>query len=100
MSAKSLKVDCFVQREPDIISAEAGRDLVMVSITNGQYYGVSEVARQIWEAIEKPRKISDLVDDLVAAYNVDRFECEEQTLAFLESLLSEGLLQVRDGSAP
>jgi hypothetical protein len=93
----TLKLDWIVQRDPDVIAADADQDLVMVSIANGAYYGVSDVAREIWEAIEHPKKISDLIDDLTASYNVDRSSCEEQTLSFLESLLTERLLQVRDG---
>ena len=86
-----------MQRDPEIIAAEADQDLVMVSIANGFYYGVSDVAREIWEAIERPKKVSDLIDDLTATYNVDRSKCEEETLSFLEDLLTERLLQVRDG---
>jgi hypothetical protein len=92
-----LSLDCIVQRDPDVIAAEAGQDLVMVSIANGFYYGVADVAREIWAAIEHPRKISDLINDLARTYNVDRSVCEEQTLSFLENLRSERLLQVRNG---
>ena len=94
-----LNLKCIVQRDPDVIAAEADRDLVMVSIANGLYYGVSDVAREIWEAIEQPKKISDLIDDLTKAYNIDRAKCEQETLSFLEDLRSEGLLQVSDAPA-
>jgi len=94
-----LNLDCIVQRDPDVIAAEADQDLVMVSIANGFYYGVSDVAREIWEAIERPKKISDLIDDLAASYNIDRSTCEEETLSFLEHLLSEQLLQVKNGTS-
>src|SRR5215510_6820674 len=83
----------------NVISAEAGHDIVMVSIANGLYYGVSDVAREIWEAIEQPKKISDLVDDLTATFNIDRTRCEQETLSFLEDLRNEGLLQVSDAPA-
>src|SRR2546425_5110771 len=94
-----LNLDCVVQRDPDVIAAEADQDLVMVSIANGLYYGVSDVAREIWEAIERPKKIADLIDDLAATYNIDRSTCEEETLSFLEHLLSEQLLQVKNGTS-
>ena len=92
-----LSLDCIVQRDTDVIAAEADQDIIMVSIANGVYYGVSDVAREIWEAIERPRKISNLIDHLSATYNVDRASCEEQTLSFLEDLLAEDLLRVRNG---
>ena len=96
-SPPSLSLSCIVQRDLNVFAAEADQDLVMVSISNGSYYGVSDVARSIWEAIERPKRISDLIDDLAATYNVDRSKCEEETLSFLEDLRTEGLLQVSDG---
>ena len=96
---QKLGLHSVVQRDPDVIAAEVGQDVVMVSIDKGQYYGVSEVAREIWQAIEQPKKVSDVIADLVANYNVDRSLCEKETLLFLEELLAEHLLQVSDGSS-
>jgi hypothetical protein len=90
-----LSLDCVVQRDPDVFSAEADQDLIMVSVANESYYGVSNVARSIWEAIEHPKRISDLIDDLTANHNVDRCACEEEVLSFLEDLRTERLLLVR-----
>jgi hypothetical protein len=93
-----LNLNSIVQRAPDVIAADSGHDLVMVSVTKGLYYGISDVARGIWEAIERPKKVSDLIDDLTASYRIDRETCTQETISFLESLRSEELLQVRDGS--
>jgi ethanolamine ammonia-lyase large subunit len=95
---KKLNLDCIVQRDPEVLAAQVDEDVIMVSITNGFYYGVSDVARGIWDAIERPKKVSELIDDLTETYNVDRSKCEEETLLFLEELLTERLLQVKDGS--
>ncbi len=95
--SKQLNRNSVVQRDPEIIAAEADQDLVMVSVANGSYYGVSNVARAIWEKIEHPIKVSALVNDLTSVYNVDQEKCEEETLLFLGDLLAERLLQVRDG---
>ena len=91
-----LNLDSVVQRNPEIVAAGADQDLVMVSIASGLYYGVSDVAREIWEAIEHPKRISNLVDDLVKSYDVDRSKCEGETLSFLEELRNERLLQAKD----
>jgi len=94
-----LNLDCVVQRNHDVVAAEADQDIVMVSIANGLYYAVSDIAREIWEAIDRPKKISDLIEELRATYKVDRRLCEEETFSFLEDLRTEGLLQVRDGTS-
>ena len=92
-----LTLNSIIQRDPEIIAAEADQDLVMVSIATGFYYGVSDVAREIWDAIEQPKRVSDLVDELKAGYSVNPALCEEQTLSFLKALLDEGLLKLKDG---
>jgi hypothetical protein len=94
-----LNLDCIVQRGSDIFAAEAGQDLVMVSTATGFYYSVSDVAREIWEALERPRKISDLINYLAMTYTIDKSKCEQETLVFLEDLLTEHLLQVKDESS-
>ena len=91
-----LTLNSIIQRDPEVIAAEADQDLIMVSIATGHYYGISDVAREIWDAIESPKRVADLVNDLTARYNIDICSCEEQTLSFLEALLGEGLLQVKD----
>jgi hypothetical protein len=94
-----LTVTSIIQRDPEVIAAEADQDLIMVSIASGYYYGISDVAREIWDAIESPKRISDLIQDLTTTYNIDRTSCEDQTLSFLETLLKEGLVRVKDGPA-
>jgi Coenzyme PQQ synthesis protein D (PqqD) len=91
-----LTLNSIVQRDPEIIVAEANQDLIMVSIATGHYYGVSDVAREIWDAIGRPKKVSQLINELMASYNVDLCSCEEQTLSFLQALFDEDLLQVKD----
>ncbi len=94
-----LTLDSILQRDPEVIAAEAALELIMVSIDTGYYYGLSDVAREIWHAIEHPKRVSDLVHDLTTSYRIDPPACEDQTLSFLKALLDEGLVQVKDGSA-
>jgi hypothetical protein len=94
-----LTLHSIIQRAPDVVSAPADQDIIMVSVATGHYYGVSDVAREIWDAIRSPRRVSDLVDDLTTHYQIDSSSCEEQTLTFLKALLDEGLLQVKDAPA-
>ena len=94
-----LTLNSIIQRNPEVIAAEVDQELIMVSLATEHYYGVSDVARDIWDAVERPKKVSDLVDDLTATYDIDPSSCKDQTLSFLETLFNEGLLQVKDGSA-
>jgi hypothetical protein len=94
-----LTLNSIIQRDSEVLVAEAAQDLIMVNIASGYYYGLSDVARKIWDAIERPKKVSNLIDELTASYDVSSSSCEEQTLSFLKTLLDEGLLKVKDESA-
>ncbi|MEH7812634.1 PqqD family peptide modification chaperone, partial [Bacillus toyonensis] len=45
---------------------------------------------------EKPIIINQLVTMLVSNYDIERKDCEEQVLSFLECLFQEGLIQIKD----
>ena len=92
----SFDLHTVVQRDPEIIGAEAGEDIVMVSIANGKYYAVADVAKEIWRSVQQPISVSALIDRLMEKYKVDREECERDTLRFLNQLLSERLLVMRN----
>ena len=94
-----LTLNSIIQRDPEVIAAETDQDLIMVSVPTGHYYGVTEVAREIWDAIERPKRVSDLVHELTTSYQIDLTSCEDETLSFLETLLDEGLLQVKSEPA-
>jgi len=94
-----LTLNSIIQRNSEVITAEADQELIMVSIATGHYYGLSHVGREIWDAIERPKRISDVVSDLTAGYDIDLSSCQDQTLSFLEDLLDDNLLQVADEPA-
>ncbi|HET8711638.1 MAG TPA: lasso peptide biosynthesis PqqD family chaperone [Spongiibacteraceae bacterium] len=95
-----LTASSIVQRHPEIIATQADQDIVMVSLATGYYYGISEVGRDIWNAIEEPKRVSDLINDLTRNYEIDAQSCERETLEFLEELINEGLVQIKNACNP
>ncbi|PEC23144.1 lasso peptide biosynthesis PqqD family chaperone [Bacillus cereus] len=86
-----------VQSEGNIVSDMDG-EKVMLNVQKGNYYNLGEIGGEIWERIEKPIKINQLVTMLVSNYEIERKDCEEQVLSFLECLFQEGLIQIEDQS--
>lgn len=81
------------QRKGTIVS-DMGGEKVILSVQNGKYYNLGEIGGAIWDCIEKPISFSQLVAELMSQYEVERSECEEQVITFLEMLLAEGLLEL------
>lgn len=71
-----------------------GKELVMMDIQNGNYVGLNETGRAIWELIETPVKVSDLVAQLAAKYSVTTEECMKDTLEYLDKMNDQQLLLI------
>jgi hypothetical protein len=82
-----------VQGKGNIVS-EMGGEKVMLSIENGKYYNLGEVGGEIWELIQEPIKVNQVVSILMTNYEVEQADCEEQVISFLNQLNEEGLIEI------
>jgi hypothetical protein len=87
-----INLQTKVQRNLNMVSSKIDNELVMMSIENGEYYGLDEVGSRIWELIEKPVVVEELVLALLDEFEVERKDCEVETFEFLEELSSKKLL--------
>ncbi len=97
---KGMKIglDTVVTPSEELVSSDLDGETVMMSIENGQYYGLDEIGSRVWALIEEPRSVSELCDVLVEEYEVAREQCEQDVLAFLNELAEDNLVKVADTS--
>jgi hypothetical protein len=65
---------------------------VMMDIATGKYYNLGETGGRIWNLLEQPTTLSDLIRTLTSEYEVSAEQCKEDVLAFLQQLVDRGLL--------
>jgi hypothetical protein len=90
----TIDVTTPIIRHPDLIAAEMDGDLVMMSIEQGQYYGVSGVGPRIWELLERPTTVEELAATICDEFAVDEPTCRRDLLNFSQELLGMGLVQL------
>jgi hypothetical protein len=93
---KEISLESVVNWGEDIIASDIDDEKVMMCIEKGKYYKLDPIGRGIWDLIEKPLKVSDLIQALLAKYDVDKETCERDVFGFLEELYEGGILQVKD----
>jgi len=69
-------------------------ELVVLAEDSDHYIGLDETAVAIWDRLDEPKSISDMIDSLVATFEGDRRAIEKDVMAFVELLLDEGLAQI------
>ncbi|WP_077214415.1 lasso peptide biosynthesis PqqD family chaperone [Bacillus dakarensis] len=88
-----LSLETTVKQVKGNIATDMGGETVMLSISNGKYYNLGEIGGAIWDLIETPIVVNDIVKALMENYEVGKKECEEEVLSFLNHLYTEGLIQ-------
>ena len=83
---------------PDRLASELAGEMVVLDLKSGAYYGLNEVGTDIWKAIEEPKSVSDIIEIIVAKYDVEREQCELDTIALLQELEATGLIEVKDAA--
>jgi hypothetical protein len=92
----SISLNSTVVQNPGNYVSDMDGEKVMLSVKNGKYYNLGEIGGKIWEHLEKPILISNLIPSLISQYNVNQNECEDQVLSFLNLLAIEELILVSE----
>jgi hypothetical protein len=56
--------DTFVSQVNDLVTSDLEGEVVM-SIESGNYFGLNPVGSRIWELIEQPVKVAEVVEKLL-----------------------------------
>jgi len=95
-SPTKLSLDARVVATSEQASCFLASEAVLLSLRTGEYFGLNEVGASIWTAIQLPRTIAAVRDELLAEYDgVNEEACSTELLGFLERMLALGLVEVR-----
>ena len=94
MAEITIDLQTTVSQGDDQVSADIDGEVVMMSIEQGSYYGLDDVGSRIWELIEEPRAVGDIVDRLLNEYEVDHDTCLHDVLVFLDKLAEQNLVKI------
>ncbi|MDP4083160.1 MAG: lasso peptide biosynthesis PqqD family chaperone [Bacillota bacterium] len=83
----------IVQSEGNVVSDMDG-DKVMLNMQKGNYYNLGVIGGEIWDLIESPISIDELVDCLLSTYDINLDDCRKEVVAFLNDLHKEGLIRL------
>lgn len=89
-----LTLDSTVQIANEVVSCDLVDEAAILNMKDGVYYGLNPVGACIWNLIQKPMKVSDILDTLLDEYDVERDVCQADLMELLEQLLDKELVKV------
>jgi hypothetical protein len=95
-------VQCTLSGSSIIVASEGqvhcdlGGEAVILDLRSGVYYGLNnDVGARIWHLLQKETTVSEVLDALLAEYDVEPNRCKYELLALLGNLADRGLIEVK-----
>jgi hypothetical protein len=76
-----------------LLTTRVDGEVMAMSVERGACYGLDPIGSRVWELVETPISIADLVDRLTREYDVEAEVCRSDVCALLVQLQAEGMIQ-------
>ena len=78
----------------DQLSTRLGEEIVILGLRDSVYFGLSDVGARIWDLIQTPRTVEEILNTLVAEYEVTADAAAEGLDRLLRDLETRGLVAI------
>jgi hypothetical protein len=82
------------------LSTELGGEVVILGLQDSVYYGLSQVGTRIWQLLQTPHTLDQIVSVLVAEYDVTRERADADLQSLLADLHARGLIAINHPDGP
>ena len=80
------------------VACTVAGEVVILHLEDGVYYGLNEVGTRVWQLLEQPRRVEQIVDAIVSEFEVERDRCATDITELLQSLAERGLVTLNAGA--
>lgn len=77
------------------MAASLDDEVILMSTQGNRYFSLNSVGRYVWELLDEPQTMSNLVDGIRNRFKVDRTTARQDVEEFLEVLKARNLVSVQ-----
>jgi hypothetical protein len=89
-----ISLETVFIRRGDLVETEIDGEVVMMSLSRGNCYGLDNSAARIWKLLQSPTSAAALCGTLSREYDVEPENCRREVLTFLDQLRQENLIEI------
>lgn len=93
----NISSDDLVVVAQDLVSADLEKEAVILNLKDGVYYGLDPVGARIWNLLQEPRSVNEIIDILLKEYEVEPQTLNKDLMELLQEMASKGLIEIRIG---
>jgi hypothetical protein len=90
-----ISMQSVVKASKEGLGRSVDTEVVILDLQNSTYYGLDPVGAYIWSLMQRATSVRELRDAMLKKYEVDELRCERELLDFLQTMHSEGLIEVQ-----
>lgn len=90
-----LTLNSTVSVAKDVVSCDLVEEAALLNLKDGVYYGLNPVGARIWNLLQKPIVVKDILETLLNEYDVDEDVAEDDLMELLEELREKELVKVQ-----
>ena len=81
-----------MKRSDTAMARRVDDDLVILDIPSGQYFELNDVVALLWDRLDGSHSVEDLIDVVLAEYDIDRDTASTDVEDLLGELIRAGLV--------
>jgi hypothetical protein len=91
-----ILIDSTLVVTDEVVSCDLDGEAAILNLKDGVYYGLDPVGAKIWNLIQKPRVLKEVIEIICDEYDVDKDRCKNDIFELIEELLENGLVKVNE----
>ena len=91
-----ILIDSTLVVTDEVVSCDLDGEAAILNLKDGVYYGLDPVGAKIWNLIQKPRVLKEVIEIICDEYDVDTDRCKNDIFELIEELLDNGLVKVNE----
>lgn len=93
-----ISLDSLITTSSQQVFEQIDGEGVILHLESGIYYSLDSVGVSIWNLIQQPKSVGDIKGSLLAEYDVEPQQCEQELLALVEDLAAQKLIEIKDAT--
>lgn len=89
-----LSLNSTVVATKEQVSCDLAGEAAILQLKSGIYYGLDAVGARIWELIQEPKRVGQVLETLLEEYDVEPAHCESDLLSILQEMADRELIEV------
>ncbi|MCJ2185382.1 PqqD family peptide modification chaperone [Novosphingobium beihaiensis] len=90
----TIALSTTVRQSDNQIAAELDGDVVLMSIEEGKYYNLNDIASEVWARLEHPMTVATLCDALAREFDASVDTVRVDVIALLGDLYKGKLIEI------